>query len=94
MVCYAQLQDHPTEGGASPPIPPQTDALFESPEHTQNEEEKSAYEDANWESLVQSKWFWGYMNRGDTEKKLYTEGKMGDFIIRLNSNQQLVMSVW
>ena len=43
---------------------------------------------------MQAKWFWGYMNRGDSEKKLYNEGKIGDFIVRLNSDRQLVISLW
>jgi hypothetical protein len=57
-------------------------------------EEQTAFEDSDWDILAQKKWFWGFMNRGDCERKLYSEGKMGDFIIRLNSKQQLIMSLW
>ena len=64
------------------------------PETTGAEGERPAYEDSDWESLVYKRWFWGYMNRGDTEKKLYYEGNMGDFVVRLNANKDLVMSLW
>ena len=57
-------------------------------------EERSGYEESDWNSLVQYKWFWGYMSRGDCEIKLYNEGKIGDFVIRINSNGQLIMSLW
>jgi len=30
----------------------------------------------------------------DCEIKLYNEGKIGDFVIRINSSGQLIMSLW
>lgn len=73
-------------------IPPQTPIVIT--EETSTDEEMPAYEDSDWDSLAYKRWFWGYMNRGDTEKKLYNEGNMGDFIIRLNASKHLVMSLW
>lgn len=57
-------------------------------------EEETTFDDSDWEILAEKKWFWGFMNRGDCEKKLYNEGEIGDFIVRLNFRQQLVMSLW
>lgn len=39
-------------------------------------------------------WFWDTISRADTEKKLQTEGKVGNFIVRLNAEGSYVMSVW
>ena len=64
------------------------------PEETNTTKEESAYNERDWETLVNYIWFWGYLNRGDCERKLYSEGRIGDFIVRLNSNQQLVISLW
>ena len=76
-------------------ISPQADTLFHfPPEETESIEDTSAYDESDWDSLVQWMWFWGFMNRGDCEKKLYNDGEIGDFVIRLNANQQLVMSLW
>ena len=75
--------------------PPHKDVLFHvPPEEVDSVVEDSAYTESDWETLVQSMWFWGYMNRGDCEVKLYNEGKMGDFVVRINSNEQLAMSLW
>jgi hypothetical protein len=90
------LQQHKLDLSPAPPIPPQTSALFLdlSEQFSADVEEQTAFEDSDWDILAQKKWFWGFMNRGDCERKLYSEGKMGDFIIRLNSKQQLIMSLW
>lgn len=74
---------------------PLAETLFHiPPEGDKGLEETSAYEESDWDFLVQMTWFWGFMNRGDCEKKLYNEGELGDFVVRLNANQQLVMSLW
>ena len=39
-------------------------------------------------------WFWDTMSRADTEKKLQTEGKVGNFVVRVNAEGRYVMSVW
>ena len=87
---FMYVQKHPDVTAS-----PQAETLFHfPPEEAESIEDMSAYEEADWELYVQHMWFWGFMNRGDCEKKLYNEGETGDFVIRLNANQQLVMSLW
>ena len=101
MLCLKRFLPLVKEGAEdetdspAPAIPPQTNILFHvAPEETSTTDVKSAYDESDWDDLVQLVWFWGYMNRGDCERKLYNEGSMGDFVVRLNSNQQLVVSLW
>ena len=86
---------HEQECSPAELIPPLKNIVFHvPPEASDSVAEDSAYQESDWESLVKRKWFWGSMNRGNCEIKLYNEGKMGDFILRLNSTQKLVMSFW
>ncbi|CAI8022104.1 hypothetical protein GBAR_LOCUS13007 [Geodia barretti] len=46
------------------------------------------------EELENYKWFWGEMNRADSETKMRAEGEVGNFAIRLNANGHYVMTFW
>lgn len=81
----------------TPPATPKQLVVHQSPSRGKNLEaavESSGYEDSDWDTLAKYKWFWGFMNRGDCEIKLYNEGEMGNFVVRLNSNQRLILSLW
>ena len=46
------------------------------------------------EELDNYKWFWGNMNRADSEAKMKAEGKIGNFAIRVNATGSYVMTFW
>ena len=46
------------------------------------------------ENLNNYSWYWDSMSRQDAEKKLEEEGKVGNFIVRLNLEGTYVMTVW
>lgn len=57
-------------------------------------ERKSTGSSSNLENLNSYPWFWGSMSRQDAQKKLEEEGKVGNFIVRLNAEGTYVMTVW
>ena len=46
------------------------------------------------EELENYRWFWSCMSRQECEKKLKSEGKVGNFVIRINANGDYIMSFW
>jgi hypothetical protein len=46
------------------------------------------------EELDNYKWFWGEMNRADSETMMRAEGEVGNFAIRVNANGHYVMTFW
>ncbi len=51
-------------------------------------------EDRESEELENYKWFWGHMNRSDCERRLHMEGEVGNFVVRINADGNLVFSLW
>ena len=51
-------------------------------------------EEGDPEELDNYAWFWGCMSRQDCEKKLQSEGKVGNFVVRINANGNYIMSFW
>ena len=46
------------------------------------------------EELDNYGWFWGCMTRQECEKKLQSEGKVGNFVVRINASGNYIMSFW
>jgi len=46
------------------------------------------------EELENYRWFWGCMSRQECENKLKSEGKVGNFVIRINASGDFIMSFW
>ena len=46
------------------------------------------------EELDNYQWFWGDMNRADSEVKMKAEGEVGNFAIRVNASGHYVMTFW
>ena len=46
------------------------------------------------ENMHNYSWFWDTLSRTETENKLQTEGKVGNFVVRINAEGSYVMSVW
>ena len=46
------------------------------------------------EELDNYEWFWGDMNRVDSEARIKEEGEVGNFAIRVNANGHFVMTFW
>ena len=51
-------------------------------------------EEGDPEELDNYGWFWGCMSRQDCEKKLQSEGKVGNFVVRINASGNYIMSFW
>ena len=51
-------------------------------------------EEGDQEELENYGWFWGCMSRQDCEKKLQSEGKVGNFVVRINARGYYIMSFW
>ena len=46
------------------------------------------------QELEKYKWFWSCMSRQECETKLYTEGKAGSFVVRINASGHFILSIW
>ena len=46
------------------------------------------------EELENYLWFWGAMNRADSEAKMREVGEIGNFAIRINASGRFVMTFW
>ncbi len=51
-------------------------------------------ENGGSEELENYVWFWGHMNRSECERRLHMEGKLGNFVVRINADGSFVLSVW
>ena len=40
------------------------------------------------------KWFWDTTSRQEAERRLLSEGKIGNFIVRINASGHFVMTYW
>ncbi len=50
--------------------------------------------DRESKELEKYKWFWGHMNRSECERRLHMEGEVGNFVVRINADGNLVFSLW
>ena len=64
------------------PTPPQTKTCSDSAMFEAREE------------LDNNLWFWGDMNRTDSETRMKAEGEIGNFAIRVNATGHFVMTFW
>jgi hypothetical protein len=46
------------------------------------------------EELDNYQWYWGHMNRVDSEARMKAEGSVGNFAIRVNASGHFVMTFW
>ena len=46
------------------------------------------------QELEEHPWFWGWMSREDCERRLETEGEVGNFVVRINAMGDYIMSFW
>jgi len=51
-------------------------------------------DDTNEMDYEKCKWYWGNVPRQEAEKRLLSEGKRGNFIVRINANGYYVMTYW
>ena len=42
--------------------------------------------------LGMCRWFWGHISRAECDKRLRTEGRVGNFVVRINAEGIYVMS--
>ncbi|XP_064390037.1 uncharacterized protein LOC135337940 isoform X3 [Halichondria panicea] len=58
---------------------------------TDTVEASSSYDVTDYEEC---KWFWGKASRQEAERRLLSEGKVGNFIVRINASGHYVMTYW
>lgn len=61
--------------------------------HTQSSKEEG-FSKEYWRELEKYSWFWGGMSRRACEERMRREGGVGNFVVRVNSDNNFVMSCW
>jgi len=51
-------------------------------------------DESNTQELEEYPWFWGWMSREDCERRLHTEGEVGNVVVRINAMGDYIMSFW